>query len=151
MFLECRTIRITVPKSNEVSFIFPFNQCACNFGRKGYDVSQVDPNRYTKEEIDDFLTKIEKNCGNFKKMQRYTITAGISLLAFLAMVVVGNILLNVGLAKGKGDDTGDVALAKFHKNGLVIAGSATLFIGVMQLILALILVAKKFQKAEIVL
>jgi len=144
MFLECRTIKITVPKSNEVSFVFPFNQCACRFNKRGYDPTHLDSNKYTKEEIDEVLEKVEKSCDYFKKMQKCTIYAIISLVAFVVMIIVGNILLNIGLSKSS--DTGNVELAKFKTNGLVISGAATLFVGVVQLILAIILVARKTRK-----
>lgn len=147
MFLECRTIKITVPKSNEVSFVFPFSQCFCKFNRKGYDPSYVDPNKYTKEEIDEVLDKIEKTCGHFKKMQRCTVTTIISLVAFITMIIVGNVLLNIGLSKNS--DTGEVEFAKFKTNGLVISGAATLFVGIVQLILVIILVAYKTRKLRV--
>ncbi len=147
MLLECRRIRISVPKSNEVSFVFPFNQFACKLNRKNYDPKHIDSSRYSKEEIEEFLDKIEKSCHQFKKMRRYTILEIVTLLLFIALIIVGNILLNLGLAKGS--DTGDIELAKFRTNGFVISGAASLFFAIVFFIVVTVFVARNVRKLRL--
>lgn len=147
MFLECRTIRITIPKSNEVSFVFPFNQCSCKFKRNNFDATQIDPERYTKTEINKVLDSIERSCGQFKTMKKCTILAVFSVLIFIILIVVGNVLLNIGLAKYS--ETGEIEFAKFRAHGLVIAGASSLFLGIVQIIISTILIATKMRKLRL--
>jgi len=144
MFLECRTTRINTPRSNELSLVFPFNQCCCRLDRKSYDIKHIDEAKFKKSDIDDFLDEIEKNCGYYKKTQRCTIAAIVSLSAFIIAIIVGNVLLNIGLAKGK--STGEVEFAKFHKDGLVLGGALTLIMGVLQVIISVIVVARSVRR-----
>jgi len=144
MFLECRTTRINTPKSNELSLVFPYNQFCCRLDRKRYDAKHIDEVKFNKSEIDQFLDEIEKACGYYKKMQRATIGAIISLTFFIVAIVVGNVLLNIGLAKGK--STGEVEFTKFHKDGLVLGGALTLIVGVAQMIVSTIMVARSVRR-----
>lgn len=147
MFLECRTTRINTPKSNELSLVFPFNQFCCRLDRKRYDTKHIDAAKFNKSDIDSFLNEIEKACGYYKRMQRATVGAIISLTFFIVAIVVGNVLLNIGLAKGK--STGEVEFTKFHKDGLVLGGALTLIVGVVQMIVSTIMVARSVRRERI--
>lgn len=144
MFLECRTTRINTPRSNELSLVFPFNQFCCRLDRKSYDPKHIDADKFEKSEIDKFLDEIEKACGHYKRMQKSTIAAIISLFIFIVAIIVGNVLLNIGLAKRK--STGEIEFTKFAENGLVLSGALTLIVGVIQIIVSVILVARSVRR-----
>ena len=141
MFLELRTTKITVPKSNEVSLVFPFNQCSCKFDRNKFDPRLIDDTKFTKQQLNDFIDKVESNCGNHKELRKYTILAIFSTIALVVCIIVGNIILNIGISRSSGNSV--VEFTKFSKNGLVISGACVLFSGVAQFIILVFLLAAR--------
>lgn len=148
MFLELSTMRVSVPESNEVSLVFPFNQFCCKFKRNCYDSKYLDQVKYSKQQANDFIDKIESTCGNFKKIRKYAIIAMVECLLFVIFVCVGNVLLNIGLT-WTGGDTDEVELTKWKRNGLVIAGSCVLGLGIIQCFVVIIILALKVRKVRI--
>ena len=146
MFLECRNIKVTVPQSNEVSLVFPFNQCSYQHNRNRYDSKHIDETKFSKQRINQFLDDVQKACNNFKTIRSYGYIAIFITILFVVLLIIGNVLLNIGLTKNA--KTATVKIAKFNESNMVILGSCFIFGGAAQFIIFIILLAWKTRKVR---
>ena len=139
MFLECRNFKVTVPQSNEVSLVFPFNQCSYQHTRNGYDAKYLDQSKFPKHRVNKFLDEVQAACNNFKTMRLHGYVAIFTSVILTALLIVGNVLLNIGLSKNT--KTATVEIAKFNQSTFVILGSCFIFGGAAQFIVIMIVLA----------
>lgn len=144
MFLECRNFKVTVPQSNEVSLVFPFNQCSYQHSRNSYDPKYLDETKFSKHRINKFLDQVQAACNNFKTMRIYGYIAIFVSVLLTVLLITGNILLNIGLSKNT--KTASVKIAKFNGSTFVILGSCFIFGGAAQFIVVMIFLAWKTRR-----
>lgn len=146
MFLECKRTNVTVPRSSDITLIFPFDQFLYRFKRQNYNPLTLDTKRYSPEKINEVIDTIEQKCDNFRRVRKFRNLAILSTVIFALGIILGNILLNIGIDKSSHSE---VEFVKFEGNNFMIGGGILLVAGVIQFIFVMCSLAYKTRKLRV--
>ncbi len=123
MFLECKRTNVTVPRSSDITLIFPFDQLFYRFKRQAYNPLTLDTKRYAIEKINDVIDQIETKCDNFRRVKKFRNLAIFSTIIFALGIILGNVLLNIGIDQSSHSN---IEFVKFQANQYMIGGGILL-------------------------